>query len=136
MSNASDYLESNFAKLFLTAALVKPSKIYVALFLVLPDESGAGGTEPAGGNYARVQNGPGDAYWSAPVGGSGQLSNIPSIAFNNPTADWGNITGYGLYDAITGGNLLVFAPLSSPKLILAGNSPPAFSPGSITITFD
>ncbi|MDG4551956.1 MAG: hypothetical protein P9F19_02005 [Candidatus Contendobacter sp.] len=136
MSNASDYLENNIANLFRTTAVAKPAKIYVALFTTLPNEANVGGVEVSGGNYARVQNGPSDAAWSAPSGGNGQISNIPSIAFNNPTADWGTIIGFGLYDALTAGNLLIFAPLSSPKTINAGDPPPAFSPGALTIMID
>lgn len=134
--NASDYLEGVISNLFRTAAVTKPSNIYVALFTTLPNEANTGGVEVSGGNYARVKNGPGDTAWSAPSSGNGQISNVASIAFNNPTADWGTIVGFGLYDAITAGNLLIVASLTTPKPILAGDPPPAFAPGAITITID
>jgi hypothetical protein len=122
------------ARFFRTSSPAKPAALYVALFLTLPDESGANGVEVGGGGYARVRNGPADANWSAPSGGDGQLRNLVTVAFNPPTTDWGTIVGFGLYDALTGGNAWILAPLETPLTVRAGDPPPIFAPGDLVIT--
>ena len=134
MSHATHYFEDMIARFFRTSALTKPSNLYVALFTTLPDESGANGVEVNGGGYARVRNGPADAHWSAPSGGDGTLRNLVTVAFNPPTTDWSTVVGFGLYDALTGGNAWILAPLETPLTVRAGDPPPLFAPGDLVIT--
>lgn len=138
MSVASNYLEDKIGSYLLRtlASWTKPTGIWVALFTVLPAEDGTGGTEvsTSATGYGRVQHGPSDATWSAPTNGNGQFSNIGVIEFGEPTDNWGEIVGFGLYDAETSGNLLVLAALSASVTINDGDPPPAFAEGALLIT--
>lgn len=75
---------------------------YLALFLTDPTASGTG-TEVSGGGYARkIIN------FSAPslVSGKEQVSNSAPVDFGTLTADLGTVAYWGIYDALTAGNLL------------------------------
>jgi hypothetical protein len=104
------------------------------LFTTLPGEDGTGGVEVSGTGYARIQHGPSDATWAAPVGGNGVFSNVGSVQYGSPTASWGTVVGFGLYDAITAGNLLIYSALTSNVTIASGDPAPAFSEGALTVT--
>jgi hypothetical protein len=136
MSHATNYFEDLIARFFRSASLTKPAAHYLALFTTLPDDSGANGVEvsASGTGYARVRHGPADANWSAPVSGDGTLSNLTTIAFGNPVADWNTLVGWGLYDALTAGNALILAPLETPLTVKAGDPPPVFAAGDLVIT--
>lgn len=142
MSQASDYLENRLIDhIFRTGTFAKPSGLFVALFTTAPSDAG-GGTEVAAGGYARVSAGVGDASWRATQGGNGapssgtggQTSNSVVITFPLPTANWGTVTHIGLFDAATGGNLLVWNPLTTPRPINNGDGNPQFLADALTIT--
>ena len=135
MASATDYLEGKIIDHLLgSGSWTKPTALYVALFITLPNEAGTGGTEVTGAGYARIQCGPGASFWSAPVAGNGISSNLGAVQFGGPTANWGTLTGFGLYDAVTAGNLLVFAALT-PTVTVNNNDPaPVFLVGDLTIT--
>jgi hypothetical protein len=129
----SDYQESNVLDATLrTAAFSKPAGVYVALFTSPTDDSG-GGTEVSGGSYARVQHGPSDATWSGPTTG-GLTQNIGDIQFADPTANWGTVTHFALFDAATTGNMLYHGPLSASKVINSGDGGPKFADGALQVT--
>jgi hypothetical protein len=131
MSAASDYLETQMGThLLRTGSWTKPSAIYVALFTAAPNDAG-GGTEVSGAGYARIQHGPSDATWSAT---SGTFANVGSIQFGSPTANWGTISHFGLFDADTAGNLLVWGALQSNAIVNDGDAAPAFAEGSLSVT--
>lgn len=120
-----------------TATWSKPSTIYVGLFTTMPNEAGASGVEVSGGSYARVQCGPGDAYWNGPAeGGNGVYTNISIIQFATPTASWGTILGYGLFSAATAGTLYIAKLFDFPITIANGDPAPGFAAQSITVTID
>lgn len=134
MSNASNYLEEQIGThLLRTNSWTKPSAIYVALFTVMPTESGTGGTEVTGGSYTRFRHGPSDAKWTAPDV-NGNFSNIGPIVFPYPTDDWGSIVGYGLYDAETGGNYLAGNTLPTPVVIYSYDPAPVWYEGEMVVT--
>ena len=135
MASASNYLEEEAGKhLLRTGSWTKPSAIYVALFVTAPGEDGTGGTEVTGTGYARVLHGPSDATWAAPVGGNGQFSNLGAVQFGSPTANWGTISAFGLYDAITSGNLLIVNTLTASVVVNSGDPAPAFAEGTLVVT--
>lgn len=133
--SASDYTEAEILKhLLRTGSMTKPSNIYVALFTSSPTDAGTGGAEVANGiGYARVLYGPGDAYWSAPSA-SGQSSNVSDITFGVPTGTWGEITAVGLYDASSGGSLLVVGALTTSRTVSNNDPAPKFLAGDLVIT--
>jgi hypothetical protein len=135
MSNATNTLEELIGDhLLRTATWTKPSAIYVGLFTTMPDDAGAGGVEVTDGSYERVQCGPGDAYWTGPVGGNGVYSNTDVVQFALPSADWGDILGYGLFSAASSGILYISKAFSASMTVSDGDPAPAFAVGAITIT--
>ena len=139
----SDYLENKIVDhIFRSTSFTKPSTLYVALLTAAPSDAG-GGTEVSAGGYARVQVGPSDTAWNATQGGTsgnssgtgGLTDNAADIQFGTPTANWGTITHFGIYDAITGGNLLIWGALSTSKTVNNGDAAPKFLAGALDITF-
>lgn len=120
-----------------------PATIYQAAFTAAPNNAG-GGTEVGGGvGYARLPldctsdelsgtQAPGTT--SASTGTSGRISTNNERAFADPTGPWGTVGWTGFYDAPTGGNLLWWAPLASPKSIDVG-VPLTFLADGIGFTF-
>lgn len=135
MAAMSDYLEVELRKhIFRTGSFPKPSALYVALFTAAPSDAG-GGTEVSGGGYARVQRDPLDANWTADSPTDGLTDNAAAITFPTPTADWGQVTHFGIFDASSGGNLLFHGGLTTPKTVNDGDPAPSFAAGALSITF-
>jgi hypothetical protein len=135
MANMSDYLEGQLrAHIFRTASFTKPTALWVSLFTVTPADAG-GGTEVTGGSYGRVNVPPLDANWSAPDATGGLTDNVAAITFPTPTANWGVVVAFGIHDASTAGNLLVWGPITPNKTINNGDPAPAFAAGALDVTF-
>ena len=120
-AQASDYLENKLIDhLFRTATFAKPTGLYLALFTAAPSDA-AGGTEVSGGSYARVNLAPSDTNWKATQGGTsgnssgtgGATANAAAITFPAPTANWGSVTHFGIFDAASAGHLLLWGALTA-----------------------
>ena len=136
MGALTNYTEDEIIKhVFRTGSFTKPTAIYVALFAAAPGEAG-GGTEVTGGSYARAQLDPSDTNWAATSAGNGTTSNLVSIPFPAPTADWGSVTHWALMDGPSGGNMLAYAALTTPKTINNGDAAPTFGIGALTFQID
>lgn len=134
MSAATNVLEDEIIKhLFRTGSFTKPTVLAVALFTAAPGEAG-GGTEVTGGSYARAQLNPLDANWAAPSGGNGQTSNVNALAFPTPSANWGVVTHFAIFDATSGGTMLIFGALAQSKTINNGDPAPQFNANQLTIS--
>lgn len=135
MSKMSDYLEVELRKhLFRTGSFTKPSALYVSLHTADPTDD-ATGTEVSGGSYARVQRDPLDANWTAASATDGVTDNAAAITFPSPTANWGSITHFGIWDASSAGNMLIHGALTTPKTVNNGDAAPSFAIGALDITF-
>jgi hypothetical protein len=90
----------------------KPSALYIALFTGNP---ASGGVEilTSGSAYARQL-----ATFTI---SSAIATNTAAIEWPVATSAWGTITWVAIYDAITGGNQLVTAQLTSAKTIGSGD---------------
>lgn len=110
----------------------RPATVYVALFTAAPNDAG-GGTEVTGGSYARKDVTNNDTNW--PASSSGVKANGTDIVFATPTADWGTVTHFGIFDAVTAGNLLYWGALASSKVVQSGD-PTKFPAGDLTVTED
>lgn len=88
----------------------------------------------SGGAYARVAVAPADANWSAPDATGGLTDNVAAIAFPTPTANWGQVTHFAIFDRPTGGNQLIWGALTTPKTINNGDPAPSFPIGALDIT--
>lgn len=139
---ATNYLENKIADhLFRATSYSKPAALYIGLFTAAPSDTG-GGTEVTGGSYARVVRSPSDTNWTATQGGTtgassgtgGQVTNASIVTFPAPTATWGTVTHFGIFDASTSGNLLFYGALTSSRLISNGDGAPSFAAGTLTVT--
>ena len=154
MSAMSDVMENKLIDWFFrgqaigitgasAAAGTGPTSLYVGLLTAAPSDAG-GGTEVSGGSYARVTVASSLANWAgtqsagstvASSGTGGQTSNNAAIAFPAPTANWGLITHFGIYDASTAGNLLIWGALAVSKTVNNGDAAPQFNAAALTVTF-
>lgn len=144
MTAFSNYLENALIDhVFRTGTYPKPTNVYVGLLTAAPDDTG-GGTEVSGGSYARVAVSSDDASWKgthgnatgASSGTGGTISNAAAVNFPAPTANWGTITHFGIYDASTAGNLLTHAALTASKTVNNGDAAPSFAIDALTIQID
>lgn len=104
--------------------------LYVGLYTAAPSDSG-GGTEVSGGSYARVAVAPSDANWTGASSTDGATDNANAITFPAPTANWGTVTHFGIFDRATGGNLLAWAALTVSKTVNNGDPAPQFAAGAL-----
>jgi hypothetical protein len=119
-----------------------PATVYVAL-ATTTGTAAACGTEVTGGSYARVAVTSGLTAWagtqaagstSISSGTSGQTSNNAVITFAAPTANWGTVTSFCVFDAPTAGNLLLQAALTTAKTINNADAAPSFAIAALTWT--
>jgi hypothetical protein len=90
------------------------SNNYVALVTSTPTDA-AGGTEVAGGSYARAQiNAFGGASpaWTTNVANTA-TTNGAAVTFPSATASWGTITYMQIMDAVSTGNVLWYGAITS-----------------------
>jgi len=154
MSQMTDFLENKLIDFLFrgqalgitgasAAAGTGPTSVWVGLFTATPSDTG-GGTEVSGGSYARVAVSSSLTNWAgtqaaastvASSGTGGQTSNNAAITFAAPTANWGTITSFGIFDALTAGNLLMYGTLGTSKTVNNGDAAPAFNAAQLTVTF-
>jgi hypothetical protein len=140
----SDYLENKLVDhVFRATSFTAPSTVYVALLTSACSDSG-GGTEVSGGSYARVAITSATTAWKgthgttsgASSGTNGTISNAAAVTFPAPTANWGVVTTWAIYDASTSGNLLICAALTTSKTINNGDAAPSFAIDALTVQID
>lgn len=144
MAAMTNYLENKLVDhVFRATAYTAPATLYVALFTAAPSDTG-GGTEVSGGSYARAAVTSGASAWNgthgnttgASSGTNGTISNASAIAFPAPTANWGSITHFAIFDAATSGNMLVWGALATAKTVNNGDPAPTFAAGALTFQID
>jgi hypothetical protein len=110
----SNYLENALINATLrNTTYTSPATVYVGLFTSDPTDAGSG-TEVSGGSYARKA-----ATFAAPSNGASSIS--AAIEFDQATGSWGTVTHFGIYDALTTGNLLYHGALTASKAIDTGD---------------
>jgi len=131
--SAALYAENKVLELLVGKTAFATPSVWVALFIVAPThEDGTGGTEASAGNYALKSTAPAD--WAAAANGAIQNGN--DITFVEASGvNWGEINGWALYDAETGGNMLVWGNITVPKTISIGDTA-KFAAGDLDITLD
>lgn len=126
MSALSNYLENALINGTLRASsYTAPSTVYVALFTSDPTDAGSG-TECSGTSYARQS-----ATFAAPSNGASSTS--ADVQFPQAGGAWGTITHFGIFDALTSGNLMYHGALTTSKVIETGDVFKIAS-GSLTVT--
>ena len=111
MSAMSDYLENKVLDHILaTTAFTAPSAVYLGLSIASMGDN-AGGTELSGNGYARVS-----VAFDAASGGT--TDNTAVVDFPACTgSNWGAVAYWSLWDASTGGNMLLHGSFTSAKTI-------------------
>jgi len=137
---ASNYLKNKLVDhIFRAKEFIAPDVMYVGLLRSLPYD-GQVEVELCGHSYARVPVVSSMDAWSGTqdrgsasqsTGDSGATSNNLPIRFPVPTADWGEVRGFALYDSQVGGNMIIFGELTTSKFISFGEHPPVFVPGAL-----
>jgi len=138
----TDYAENKIVDALLRAqSLGAPATLYVGLMTSACSDSAAG-TEVSGGSYARVGVTASLANFSgtqsagsttASSGTGGVSSNNGAINFPTPSAGWGTVTHWGIWDASTSGNLWICAALTASKTINSGDSV-SFAAAALSVT--
>jgi len=126
MTQISNYLENALINATVRAtSYTSPSTVYAALFTSDPTDANTG-TEVSGGSYARQS-----ITFGSPS--NGVSSNTADLTFPTCTLTWGTVTHFGIYDALTSGNLLYHAPLTTSKTISTGDNF-KIATGNLTLT--
>lgn len=145
MAALTDYFENKLVDyIFRGQTLDLPDTLYVGLFLSSGTDAGPG-LEVSGEGYARVAVARSLGAWAgtqgagtveASQGDSGQTSNNADIIYGLPVDAWGTVTHFGIFDAATGDNMLIYGPLSASKIINAGDDAPLFPAGALVYSID
>ena len=111
MSAMSDFLENKVLDHILaTSAYTAPSTVYLGLSIASMGDN-AGGTELSGNGYARVS-----IAFDAASGGT--TDNTSVVDFPTCTgSNWGAVAYWSIWDASTGGNMLLHGAFTSAKTI-------------------
>ncbi len=105
----SNYLENKLLlHTFGASAYTAPSTLYLAIHTSNPDEDNSG-TEVSGSAYARQT--------VAFTVTNNLATNTSAVEFPTATGSWGTLSHVGVYDALTGGNLMAYASLTTSKII-------------------
>lgn len=132
MAGKSDYMENKVLDIIGGTTFSAPATIYVALYTAAPTDAG-GGTEVTGGSYARVAVT--NNATNFPTAAAGAKSNGTEIVFAAPTADWGIIVAFALFDAAAG-NMLYWGLVTPNKTVNNGDPAPKFAVGDLDLTED
>lgn len=95
--------------------------LYIGLLLDLPTNAGSGFTEVTGTAYARVTKTNNDTNFPDCTPGSREKSNGTVITFPEAGGAWGTPEYVGIFDAVSGGNLIAIAKEANPTAITTGN---------------
>lgn len=124
MSGWIDTQEAAIIDLFLRAtAWTLPAALHVGLSTTTPTEAGANFTEPVGNNYGRVSKTRNGTEWASAVTGDPTIGdNATAVTFPTASGSWGTVTHFGLFDAVSAGNLLFWGALTTSKAINNGDT--------------
>jgi hypothetical protein len=114
------YAQAQLANyLFGGTALSLPGTWYVGLLDITSTELTAANS----GGYARVAVTNNTTNWPAGTGSFPlSKSNGTAVTFAAATGTWTTAVWFGLYDALTAGNLWLQGPLRQPSVTLGGNA--------------
>lgn len=112
MSLSNTFETTTLQWLFTTTSVTRPTAWYLALYTVAPSDTG-GGTECSGTSYARQS-------FTMTVSGN-TATNGANIEFPVAGSSWGTLVAVGVFDALTGGNLIAYGNLTTSKTIDTGD---------------
>lgn len=128
---ASNYFEEKMLNLLRGQNITAPSTLYLGLFLSNPSDTGSAGTEISYSGYARKA-----ITFSAPAASGNNLymQNTAEIKFAESSTSAGTVQYVGVFDSLTGGNMLLYGQLTSSLVVQNGVSP-VFRAGSVKWTW-
>ena len=110
----TNFLETEILDhVFAGAAYTAPATKYIGLFTAISDGEAGSVTEVSGNAYARQSI----AFTTS----GATTSNNAAVEFPTATGSWGTITHVGIFDAVSSGNLMVYATLTASKAIASGD---------------
>ena len=109
-----------------------PTNTFIALSTANPTADASGLAEPEGASYERLSVTNNVTNWPAAAGASKE--NGVDFTFAAPSGSWGTITHFAIFDAGSGGNMLDFGELTTPRAIDAASDPVRFAAGALVIT--
>ena len=116
MADMSNYLEIKLLDLTLKGtAYAGFDRPYVSLHTADPTDAGTG-TEVSGGSYARTR-----VTMAAASGAGGSVASTADVTFPTATAAFGTVGWIGLWDSLSGGNMLYHTALDAAKTIDTGD---------------
>lgn len=88
-----------------------PTKFYLGLGNADPTVAGTAKSELSGGGYKRIEI----TGLSEPTNGA--CKNTKALSFPESTGNQGRATYYYIFDSLSGGNLLMYGPLTDARTI-------------------
>lgn len=115
MADLTTYLKNKlYDHVLKNTAYSSPTTVYLALFTSETGDDGSG-TEVSGTGYVRKAITMGSAT-------DGVGANSAAVDFGTAGASWGTITHCAIYDAESGGNMLMHDALTAPKTVGSGDA--------------
>ena len=112
MSLTNTFETTTLTWLLTTNSATRPTAWYIGLFTAAPNDTG-GGTEVSGTGYVR------EAVTFTVTGDT--ASNSAAVEWPVAGGSWGTITDLAIFDAVTAGNMIGYATLTSAKTIATGD---------------
>ena len=112
MSLTNTFETTTLTWLLTASSATRPTAWYIGLFTVAPTDAG-GGTEVSGVSYVRK------AVTFTVTGDT--ASNSAAVEWPVAGGSWGTITDLAIFDAVTAGNMIGYATLTSAKTIATGD---------------
>jgi hypothetical protein len=94
---------------------------WIGMFTVAPTDVAGTGTELTGAGYARQPITFGAGVNQTPHGRL-YTSNLAANFATDVTTNWGTLPEYGIFDAVSGGNLIYHDLLSGPPTVVIGQT--------------
>lgn len=94
--------------------LLQAQTLYIGLLRATPDKLGAGGNEVDTASYQRQP-----ITFTTP--NNSLMSNNAVINFPQAAESWGVVTGFALFDAVTGGNMKWFGDFPTSATLSIGS---------------
>jgi hypothetical protein len=116
MGSIADYLENELLDHCFNAAYSSPTTVFLGLSTADPLDTAAGLAEPSGGAYSRVTI-------TFVTAASRNVTQKAKVTFPQATNAWGTISHYGVFDAVSAGNMLAHGSLNTSKGVVNGNTP-------------
>jgi len=93
---------------------------FVGLFTTPPNDI-APGTEITDPKYSRIAISDMEMSTPLPVGGTSVIENTKRVVFPEASMNWPRVTHFGIFNSITGGQMLLYGELSESITVYIGD---------------